>query len=188
MPGALDGGRRTAHLGGDLLPCQVPEEPQLDDAGGIGPDLRELDERPVEVEDLSGREGNLEFLGGLAERNPGHTAAALLASVLAAVVHQDLPHYSGDEREEVGAVVGFQAAHLRHPQVRLVGERRWLERVVRALTMELSRSDGPKIVIEEPENLVGGACFTCFPLLQEARYFVGIIHELILLEGTGKTC
>jgi hypothetical protein len=69
------------------------------------------------------------------------------------MVDEQPPHRLRSEREAVGATLPLVAALLLQAQPRLVDERRWLERVVSALTRQISAGYATQFAVNERKEL-----------------------------------
>jgi hypothetical protein len=72
-------------------------------------------------------------LGCVTECDLLHRAAAFCGVLGARVVHENAPHHLRSHTEELRAVVPLGAALVDEPEIRLVDERRGLERVLLSL-------------------------------------------------------
>src|SRR5215207_6612199 len=149
-PVALDRDDRDAqHLGrlGGREPAEVAE---LDDARLARVELRQPHERLVQRDQL-GRT-LLADDGHLRERHLHGPAAALGAVTVARVVEQDASHDLRGDGEEVRAVLPVHALLVDEPEVRLVDERRRLERVPRVLAPHEVARDAVQLSLDEREE------------------------------------
>ena len=73
------------------------------------------------------------------------------------VVHEDLPHRAGGDRQEVPAVVGRQLRLARELEVGLVHQRRGLERVVGPLPAQVALGDLAQVLVHLRHVLGGDA-------------------------------
>ena len=83
------------------------------------------------------------------ERDARLAAAALQRVARARALDQDLPHRVRRDRAEVRAVLPALRAVLQQLQVRLVDERRRLQRLARALALEIVRGEPPQLGVDQ---------------------------------------
>ena len=147
-PVALHGGGRDAHRLGRLLDRQPAEEPQLDDARLARVELGQPGERGVERDHVDRALGRRR-LQPLVERDARLAAAALQRVARARPLDQDLPHRVRGDGGEVGAVLPALGAVLEELEVRLVDERRRLQRLARALALQVVRREAPQLGVDQ---------------------------------------
>src|SRR5262245_21546643 len=136
-PVALGRAQRHSEQLGGILHLEPAVVAQLDEARLPRIEARELVERRVERDEVE--RALLEHRERVVERNrpPRRAVAAppLLPPLPARVVDQDPPHRLRRDAEELSAVLEADGALLQELQVRLVDERRRLERVALPLAL-----------------------------------------------------
>ena len=86
----------------------------------------------------------------LVEVNPGTVTAALESVVTAGVLDQDSTHGLGRRGEEMATAVPWPIGSLAdQPQVRLMHQRRRLQRLPRSLSRQPLRSQPPQLVVDQ---------------------------------------
>ena len=169
-PVALDRAGRYAQCLRRLLHAEAGEEAQLDDPRLLRVEGGQPFKRLVEgdqVNLLSARHAHR-----LVERESDFRPAALLRPLHPRVVDEDAAHQVGGDGEEVGAALPRHVLRVHQPEVRLVDERRGLERVTGALAPEVARRLEAQLLVDERDEPVERLPVTAPPLLKELRHAV----------------
>jgi hypothetical protein len=139
-PLARDGRRRDAERGGRLVERQPGEVAQLDEARLVGVDGGEPLERLVEGDHVHVALGDRAGGVDVAQRHGLRAAAALGRLPRARGVDEHLAHAPRGHAEELRAALEARRPLVDEAQVRLVDERRGLERVPRRLALQRARA------------------------------------------------
>jgi hypothetical protein len=114
----------------------------------------------------------------LFERNSAAVAFRGLAATR--MVHQNLAHWLRCNRKEMrAALTGRGLLLLEQPNVRLVNQRGWLQRVVRAFFSQVTGGQPPQFRVYTPRQIVESLPISTRPLAQQRCYFVALRHSPI---------
>ena len=80
-------------------------------------------------------------------------AATFLVVPRARVIHQDPPHQSRRHREKVRAVLPLDSVDIDQPEIRLVDERRRLQRVTHVLVPHVVPGEASELLIDQRRQL-----------------------------------
>ena len=107
------------------------------------------------------------------ERHRRPAAAALESAAAPGMVHQDPPHRHARDRHEVLPGLPRLVPLLHQAHVRLVHERRGLQRVIGALAAEETRRQGPQLLVDQREQVGHGLVVAAAGLRQKPRDLPG---------------
>jgi hypothetical protein len=93
------------------------------------------------------------------------------------VIYQDAPHHLGRDPKELSAVLPIRAVLIDQTQVRLVKERRRLERMARAFASKVGGRPPAQLLIHEGHELVTRGHLARAPRMQEGRDIAGLHHQ-----------
>src|SRR5262245_27750418 len=188
FPGVIGSARRNAEYFRDLIHRQTPKIAELDELCGLSVALGQTLQGLVQFKQILGavrfRDGNV------LQRHTIDVAASLLALLPPRLLDQNPPHRFGGSGEEVAA--GVEGARSQGPgargrvclgwllapgsralipyqsQIRLVHQRRGLERLSRLLVRQLRGGQLPQFVIDERQELLGGLRIAGVDLREDA--------------------
>ena len=168
-PPAIGGGRGDAQRARGLIDRAAGEKAQLDQLRLRLVLLREFNQRLVDGQQsvVVPTRGEVDVF----ERLALPVAAAFDAAFAPRVLDEDAPHGLGRRGEKVSAVVPFGGrlgADQTH--VRLVNQRRRLERLSRCLRGHARGGEIPQLVVHEREQLGGGLAVAGRSGVEESRY------------------
>ena len=167
---ALRGGARNAQMLGRLFQRTAGEESQFDNAGLIRMLDFEIPQRIVkrqQVELLVSHGSN-----NFGQSQPSQSSAPLLRCAPAGAVHQNAPHGLGGGSEEMPAAIPLPGSvRVDESEIRLVHERRGLERLARLLTSQILGRQPAELVVDQGQQLTGGARIAAFDGRQYACDF-----------------
>jgi hypothetical protein len=118
-----------------LLYRKAPEKSKLYDSGFL-----RIEGLQVFQSLMHGKEFNLWLVADLfvaIKRYSVLLSAALRGLTTTGVIDQDISHQSGGETIKLRAILPLNFLLIHQPQVRLVNQRRWLQRVVRTLPPQI---------------------------------------------------
>jgi hypothetical protein len=161
-PASLYGCRRGTERGSGLLDCEAREIPQFDYATLLVIHLRQTIQRSVQCYEVD------VFLTGGPMHGfiQGHlySRTATLVSVMGTgMLHKDPSHHTRGNPEKMGSVLQCEPALIDQSQVRFVDQRRRLERVVWAFSVQITAGYPVKLVVDGGKNLVQYAVFPLSP-------------------------
>ena len=173
LPIPIDG------LGGDVqdIGCfvhgQAAKESQLDNLAHASIERRQSAERIVERNEVVLLQGWQ--LVDVIETDVNRTAATFLALPAACRLHQDPSHHLRRQSEEVRAIPPFDAIDVDQPQVRLVHQRRRLQRMIRPLLAHIAPGETVELVVDQRHQSREGRSVALAPRSEELGGFaVGI--------------
>ena len=105
-----------------------------------------------------------------------NAVASLLRGLSTRVVDKDPAHDPGRDTEEMRSILPFDIALFDQPQVRLVNERGWLERVARAFVSKLTGGNPAQLGIDERQQAVEGVSIATTPVVEQFRDVVTCGH------------
>ncbi len=151
----------------DIVDFESGEEPELDDAGLPRRQFRKLGQCSLEVKDIDALRA--ERRRNFTVRHMQCARTALQARLATGVIHENLAHCGGRDREEVFPI---SPVHLRIPdelQKGFVDKRCRLESVLLRLTpKELSRR-GPEMLIHKRKEFIDCSGVTTLNTVEEQR-------------------
>ena len=100
-------------------------------------------------------------------------AAALCTGTGAGMVNENLPHGTGAECKEVGAILPAGLARVHQTQVGLVDQSSGLQGVIRALPCHQTPGNLTKLAIDQRSQAVKGFLITATPGPEQDRDLVG---------------
>src|SRR5262245_33337673 len=114
----------------NLVLCHSAEKLQLDDLGLTLVERGKAGERLVESHQVGGplAASHLRFL----DRNP-FGSGSLLGIPCTGVVHQNLAHQMSRKAEKMGTAFPLRLLLVHESEIGFMDQRRWLERMIRAL-------------------------------------------------------
>ena len=133
----------------------------------VMPGLQSL-ERPIERQHLFRSEFNGVVAVGQSGDRP--VPAPLRRHPAPRVVDEDLPHGSGGDRQEVGAVHRVHPAAARQLDVGLVDEGRGVEGVVGSLASQLPAGHGAQLVVDDRQQPVQRVSLAAANRLEKPRH------------------
>jgi hypothetical protein len=80
--------------------------------------------------------------------------SALLGETRSRVIHENPPHQTRRNSEEMGSVAPLKMPLIDEADVHFVHEGGWLQRMASCFTTHLCRRDAPEVVIDERDQLV----------------------------------
>lgn len=165
-PAAFDRSRGTAENVGRVFNRQAAEKPQLDDPSQLFVELRQPFERCIERDDLGRAFGgsHVDIFHG----NERNAAAAFVRQPLSRMVHGELPHRFRGYGEEMTAIVSDQVRLLGQLQIRLVNQRRGLQRVV-ATAVKPPARDRAQLAIHQRHQAIDGFSIASTPGGEQLR-------------------
>jgi len=86
------------------------------------------------------------------------------------VVHEDTAHHAGSDAEEVAAILPLDASLVDETQIRLVHQRRRLQRVIGPLAAKMGAGQPAQLVIDEREKLFLDGRVAAAPLGEQRGY------------------
>jgi len=86
----------------------------------------------------------------------GVAPAALQSGSLSRVVHQNLPHDTGGDREKMDFIIKLAFGSIEELHVGLMDQRRGLEGMVRTLAPQVTAGDAVHLRVQRRHNLVEG--------------------------------
>ena len=95
------------------------------------------------------------------------TAATFLASPVAGGLHQDPSHHLRRDSEEVRAIPPFDSIDVYQPQVRLVHQRRRLQRMIGPLLAHIAPCETVELLIDQRDQSVEGGSVALAPRSEE---------------------
>jgi hypothetical protein len=152
---------------GGLLDGETAEESELDDASLLRVESLQVGESPVkrdgvDVDRLGGRET-------FDERDPSLGASALGPHSAPRVVDENPSHQLRGDGEEVRPVLPLHAALIDELQIRLVHQRRRLERMVGSLARKVPFGQRLQLPVDHRHHLVEGFRAAVAALLEKLR-------------------
>ena len=90
----------------------------------------------------------------------------------AGVIDQDAPHHLTRDAEELPAVLPHHPPLIDQPHIRLVHERRRLQRVPAAFAAQLPGRPAAQLLIHDRHELVAGGAVACGPGMEQRRHVV----------------
>jgi len=173
LPIPIDG------LGGDVqdIGCfvhgQAAKESQLDNLAHASIERRQSAERIVEGNEVVLL--RVEQLLDVIKTHRNRTPATFLPVPVAGELHQDSPHHLRRDGEEVRAIPPFDSIDVDQPQVRLVHQRRRLQRMIRPLPAHVVPGETVELLIDQRDQSVEGGAVALAPRSEELGGFaVGI--------------
>jgi len=169
-PPALGGGDGDAQRAGRLGGGQAGEEAELDQAGLVRLLGGQAGQGGVEVEQVLGGLGDaVELL----QRHAPPPPAVLDGLLAAGVVDEDVPHGLGTGGVEVvAALPGALDIPADEAEVGIVDEGGGLERLARRLVGQALGGELPQLVVDERQELAGGAGVAMREGVQDLRDLV----------------
>lgn len=95
------------------------------------------------------------------------TGAPLGGAAGACVVNKNLAHEPGGDADEVGAIFGVERPLVAQAQIGFVNESRGLERVTRALALEVIMGHGAEFAVHERNQDLQGVLVAGTPLYKQ---------------------
>jgi hypothetical protein len=150
-PLSLYSARGYAKCCPNFLDREARKVSQLDDLSLHWVECREPIECFVEREDIDTGFGSRHIR---VEGGDCHTAATLVACVRPGVIDQDSSHHCGGHGNKVCAVPPLNAIDLDQAQVRLINQRRRLERVTGVLPAHVVVGEPMQLVVQNREQRI----------------------------------
>ena len=165
---AFDGRQRDAHRFCRLFQGETTKEALLENSALAGIDLFEASQRIVELGERVGLAvGDRERLRQL-DRS-GAAAAATCSAPRSRVIDEQPPHDPRRHRQKVRAVAKASTAQVDQLEIRLMDERRGIQRGARVLVPEALMGDTAEMLVHERDKLVQRVSLPLAPALQELR-------------------
>ncbi len=122
---------------------------------------------------------------GILEIQPPHGATALEGSAATGVVDDDLAHGDGGDREEMAPVVPVGRGAIEQADVRLVHQRRRVERDVTRVGRQAAVRHRVQLLVDQGEQRLDGPAATIPQHAQDLGDFVPG-HDPSVLEGGNR--
>jgi hypothetical protein len=143
---------RNGQQFGDLALGQTAEVAQLDDPALPRIEDEQLFEGGLQQQDLAS--GRPHRADAVVEGDAQRGLRAFLCPAPAGAVDEDAPHDLRRHPEEMRAVLPGHTALSDQPEIRLIHQRRWLQRVVRPLVTQVGRRTPPQLLIYQRQQVV----------------------------------
>ena len=152
-PVALYRGGGDVHRLGGLLDGQAAEESQLDEPRLLRIERASRSRARVERDEIRST-AHRRRASASSSVTRGRAPAALLRAARARALDQDLPHRVRRDGAEVRAVLPALRPILQQPQIRLVDERRRLQRLPGTLAAQIARRQAPQLLVDDRQQRV----------------------------------
>jgi hypothetical protein len=93
--------------------------------------------------------------------------------MLPGMMNQNLSHQVGGDGEELRAAATFHLGLIDHPQIRLVDQRRRLERVVLPFASNVGRRQTAQLAVQQRDKVAQCLLITATPGLEQTRHVPG---------------
>ena len=104
------------------------------------------------------------------DRGEHNAATTFVTSPVAGVVDENPPHQRRRHREKVAPIAPLHPIDICQPEIRLVHERRCLERVVSALILHVVMREAPQLPIDDRHERIARGWIVVRPCRQQRRH------------------
>jgi hypothetical protein len=172
------GGRHVQHRS-RLLHGQAAEKPHLDDAAFPLIESRQCLQGLVERDEV--RSTLVSHDEPFVEGDPRRITAALLIAPRTRMIHENVPHHTSGDGEEVRAIVPCHGFRIDQPEIRLVDERRGLQAVIRPLVPDVPLRDSMELCVNERNQPLQGVVVALPPFQKQPGNLRGMVWNAISL-------
>ena len=156
---------------GSLFDRETSKEAELDDLAFLRIELSQPFERLIQSHALGS--SFVRQVHGVIKRHLNSSASALCREATASIVNQDAPHHLSSDPKKMGAILPGDIL-IDQPEIRLVDQGRWLQRVIRTFSSQIMTGQATQLVVNQGQEPIESLRVAIPRGYKELRNLIGL--------------